>query len=319
MRNLVTIRTVSELVEIPGADRIELAKIDGWQAIVKKGEFTAGSQGVFFEIDSILPSTDTRFSFMDKSKFRVKTMKMKKVLSQGLLLPVSQFTPEELANLDLIGVTKYEAPLPNAGTGEQKGNFPSFVPKTDQERIQNIPHVLNEINLFECEITEKLDGTSFTAWFKDGQTGIASRNWEIKPDVPSWYSSAFHDNSLDAKLRALGRNLAIRGEIIGPSIQGNKYKREALTMYVFDIYDIDMGRYVNSGERLELCKALGLNHVPLIPFTSLNLPENPGVDDLLKVADGMSSLHNTLREGLVFKGQARFKAISNQWLLSGGE
>lgn len=316
MRKLVTIRVVKEILPIDGADRIELAKFDGWQCIVPKGQFKPDDAGVFCEIDSILPSADPRFAFMESKKFRVKTMKMKKVLSQGLLLPTSQFTPEELSNLDLIGVTLYEAPIPGAGKGEQKGNFPSFIPKTDQERIQNIPNILKEVKLFECEITEKLDGTSFTAWFRDGEVGIASRNWEVKTDVPGWYSTAFHDNSLDGKLRAMGRNIAIQGEIIGPSIQGNKYKLDALKMFVFDIYDIDMKRYVSASERTELCTRLGLTHVPVIPYTLLNLQENPTVDDVLKAADGNSSLAMTPREGLVFKGDARFKAISNLWLLA---
>ena len=187
--------------------------------------------------------------------------------------------------------------------------FPKFFNDTEPE-AQPIPWGER------CEITEKLDGTSFTAWFRDGEVGIASRNWEVKTDVPGWYSTAFHDNSLDGKLRAMGRNIAIQGEIIGPSIQGNKYKLDALKMFVFDIYDIDMKRYVSASERTELCTRLGLTHVPVIPYTLLNLQENPTVDDVLKAADGNSSLAMTPREGLVFKGDARFKAISNLWLLA---
>lgn len=320
MRNLVTIRTVSQLVPIKDADRIELAIIDGWQCVVNKGEFQPNSLGVFFEIDSILPASDPRFAFMEKSKWRVRSRKLKGQVSQGLLLPLNQFTVDELADLSLIGVTKYEPPLPSEGQGEQKGTFPSFVPKTDQERVQNIPAILESFNFIESEITEKLDGSSFTCWFNEGATGLASRNWEIKPDVSGWYSNVFNKYDLGTKLAALGRNIAIQGEILGPGIQGNKYKLTELDLFVFDVYDIDMRRYMSPSERVALVDQLGLKHVPIIPFTFLSAYAPFTVESLLAAADGKSYIHPEAdREGLVFKGfgdRRSFKVISNKWLLA---
>lgn len=316
MRNLVTIRTVQRILPIEGADRIELAVIDGWQCIVKKGEFVPGSMGVFFEIDSMLPSADPRFAFMDASKFRVKSKKMKGVISQGLLLPVSQFTSNELMNLDLIGVTKYEPPIPSAGQGVQKGTFPVFVPRTDLERIQNLPAIIQHLNLLECEITEKLDGCSFTAWHNNGATGCASRNWEVNPEIAGWWANVYNTYDLKTKLTTLGRNIAIQGEILGPGIQGNRYKQKDLTLYIFDVYDIDMQRYMEPSERIQVVNDLGLIHVPVIPFTSMTWANPLTMESLIAMADGTSQLSEHPREGLAIKGPGvRFKVISNSWLL----
>jgi RNA ligase (TIGR02306 family) len=269
MRQLVTIRKVREIIPIEGADRIELAKLDGWQCVVKKGEFWPGAEGLFYEIDSVLPDDDPRFEFMANKKFRVRTTKLRGALSQGLLMPLNTMTDEEFKRyslgqenlVDIFRVQKYEPPVPIAG--EQKGTFPThLVPKTDQERIQNIPEVLEGKTAGEFEITEKLDGTSCTFFYhrrlgilvpqdsaqiqgeRNPRWGACSRNWEMKLTDDNVYSKLWRELDLHQKLAALGRNLAIQGEIIGPKIQGNKYKRAKQEFYVFDIYDIDQQRYL---------------------------------------------------------------------------
>ena len=157
MRQLVTIRTVSELIPIKGADRIELAKVDGWQCVVKKGDFEVGQMGFYFEIDSILPADDERFAFLEPRKFRIKSMKLRGALSQGLLMPMSILTDEEAEDLAMLApigsttsttdlaaffrVQKYEPPMPIQG--EQKGTFPThLVPKTvRRDASRSLSHV----------------------------------------------------------------------------------------------------------------------------------------------------------------------------------
>lgn len=351
MRQLVTIRTVSELIPIEGADRIELARVDGWQCVVKKGDFTVGDPGVYFEIDSILPSTDPRFAFLEPRKFRIKSMRLRGALSQGLLMPAGTLSTHEWERFksgeilqDVLGVQKYEVPLPMSG--EQKGTFPThLVPKTDQERIQNIPGELEERKAREFEITEKLDGTSCTiyAYNEIGHdahgdippemrihVGVCSRNWEMKVDDSNVYSKILSDTDLVAKLRKLERNIAIQGEIVGPGVQGNKYKRGKQEFYVFDIYDIDARQYVDTAERMRLMAVLDLTHVPVPSYFDLlkDIPEAKELDPsacelsldvVLNMADGTSVLFDTPREGLVFKhlrdSALTFKAISNKFLL----
>lgn len=343
-RQLVTIRIVSEIIPIDGADKIELAKVDGWQCVVKKGDFQVGDHGVYFEIDSVLPEDDARFEFLRARKFRIKSMKLRGALSQGLLMPMSTLTAQENIarltdfNTDLatiLRVQKYEPPVPIAG--QQKGNFPThLVPKTDQERIQNMDKVLAGRTAQEFEITEKLDGTSCTFYsFSDTpgswHFGACSRNWEMDLEDDNVYAKLFEELDLRNKFRLLERNIAIQGEIIGPRIQGNKYKRAAQEFYVFDIYDIDEKRYVGAAERMRLCAELGLLHVPVpAPFYLFaHVPElqpwQQGdascpltLSVVLAAADGKSRLFDTPREGLVFKsldGKISFKAISNHFLL----
>ena len=347
MRKLVTIRPVHEIIPIDGADRIELAKVDGWQCVVKKGDFTVGDLGLFFEIDSILPSGDPRWDFMEARKFRVKTMKFRGVLSQGLLMPTSILTNDEAEQLmlspqqdiaTLLGVEKYEVPVLCGAYGQQKGIFPTHLfPKTNQERIQNIPEVLSSTSIDQFEVTEKLDGTSCSIWFfvDEGLTTedltdpiqgrriaemccrVASRNWEIKKEDDNAYTRALNSTNLLDKLIKLNRNIAIQGEIIGPQIQGNKYKLKVQQFYVFDIYDIDAAKYLSPKERQKLTKDLDLLHVPVIS----NLDTNMTLENLLTIAESNSRIGPMVeREGLVFKSYTdknlRFKVISNKFLLN---
>lgn len=351
MRRLVTVRRVKELVAIEGADLIQLARVDGWQCVVKKGDFKVGDNALYFELDSLIPSDDERFAFLSRGKvqshYRIKSMKLRGALSQGLLMPLSILTTEESEKItdrlievlptiedgsqpgatlmdvaDILGVEKYEPPMPTGG--EQRGTFPThLVPKTDQERIQNIPKVLEGHNTSEFEITEKLDGTSCTFYYLDRQDemtdniviGACSRNWEMKLDDDNVYAKLFHELDLEEKLIDLGMNLAIQGEIVGPGIQSNKYKRGAQEFYVFDIYDIDAMRYLPSAERVMLVQKLGLKHVPHVLFEE-DMPLS--LDVILDLAEDRSMLYETQREGLVFKqhdGKFSFKVISNKFLL----
>lgn len=156
-RQLVTIRKIKEIHPIANADKIIRAVVDGWSVVVGKDQFKVGDDGVFFEIDSFIPLDVTgRFDFLESKAItyngirgvRIKSMKLKKTLSQGLLMPVNLFPEikdtyqdeDYSTNLsELFGVIKWEAPLSiMSGNCISKGNFPSFIPKTDQERIQNI-------------------------------------------------------------------------------------------------------------------------------------------------------------------------------------
>lgn len=325
-RQLVTARVVRELVPIEGADRIELARVDGWQCVVKKGDFKVGDSGLYFEIDSILPSDDERFAFLEQRKFRIKSMKLRGVLSQGLLMPLdATLTRDEKVRMafgeplqDILRVQKYEPPVPIAG--QQKGTFPThLVPKTDQERIQNIPDAVAGRNASEFEVTEKLDGTSCTFFCHIEESfyrmGACSRNWEMDLEDDNVYAKLFNELELWDKFRMLERSIAIQGEIIGPGIQGNKYKRGKQEFYVFDAYDIDTQRYLKPEERVDVVRALGLNHIPVMKQHAGSMD----LDLLLAVADGQSALNpSTVREGLVFKaydGSLSFKVISNRFLL----
>jgi RNA ligase (TIGR02306 family) len=146
MRKLASLQTVKHVRPIPGADNIEAVGVLGWQCVAKKGEFRAGDPCVYFEIDSLLPD-QPRYEFLrqssfkpDLGKFKLRTVRLRKQLSQGLALPVGLF-PEAAclpigADLTaLLGVEQYEPPIPTFIAGDTR-TFRWSIPKTDEIRVQ---------------------------------------------------------------------------------------------------------------------------------------------------------------------------------------
>lgn len=343
-RKLATIREITSITPIEGADRIELATVGGWKVVVAKDAgHSVGDKVVYCEIDSFLPIRG-EFEFLRKSShkrladgtegFRLKTIRLRKQTSQGLILPISilegdvdcgvTMSPSDCVNslevgtdvTDLLGITKYEPPIPPELYGQVKGRRPSFFPKTDEERVQNLTDEYESYKEYEFFVSEKLEGASFSAYFKDGEFGVCSRNLEKKRDENNTFWKVALDNDLENKLQELGRNLTIQGELVGEGIQGNIYKFKGQHLYVFNIYDINEGEYLNKVDFLSLCEKLDLKPVPTI-YESTRLPDT--VDEIIALADGKSALADTRREGLVWvslnsPSRISFKTISNDYL-----
>ncbi len=338
MRKLATIRRIDAVRPIPDADAIECAVIGGWTTVVKKDEFKAGELAVYCEIDSWIPHEVA--PFLSKGNFprvynqvkgeRLRTIKLRGQLSQGLLLPLSTLTMVEselFEGLDVsfpLGIVKYEAPVPAQLAGEVKGMFPGWIQKTDQERVQNLKeefdHWLGEQHAWE--VTEKLDGSSMTVYLRDGEFGVCSRNLELKPSETNSLWKVAVRNDLELKLRRANRNLALQGELIGEGIQGNPYRIKGQEFFLFDIYNIDTSKYFTPAERRAFIEEHNINHVPVLAFGA-ELRDTLGInsiDGILKFAEGKSvmGMIGCEREGLVFKSktmQCSFKAISNKFLL----
>jgi len=335
MRKLATIRRISDIQPIPNADAIEVATVDGWQVVIKKGEFQVGNLAIYLEIDSWVPNTIA--PFLSKTKEprvyqgvpgeRLRTVKLRGQVSQGLLLSVRILPPARVLEegddvSEELNINKWEMEIPAQLRGTVKGSFPSFIPKTDQERIQNLVHELeqwkgsNEL----WEITEKLDGSSMTVYVNQGYDGVCSRNLDLKQDDNnSFWKIAIQERIHDRIREVFGpRNIALQGELIGPGIQGNKYNLQELKFYLFDIFDIDRQVYISAKERHELCFQMVLTHVPVMTVRSLD--KDITVASLLKLAEGPSFLNLTVeKEGYVYKNannpNMSFKTISNAFLL----
>lgn len=301
-RKLASVRKVRKLEPIEGADRIELAHIDGWQCVVKKGEFQEGSLGIYFEIDSRLPEAPWS-EFLRPRKFKVKTVKMRGVLSQGLFLSIDSCElggkpwPSDGDVTKQLGVTKIqlddEPPVSRDATPwyfflipkklrtQRKWGFPEFIPKTDETRVQNIknlPKILEGRHLYA---TEKLDGQSVTMFYhrklwsfnsilpKRGTFGVCSRNvYYGRPQNNNWWNAARKyeiQRRLEEYCKKYKVSLAIQGEIVGTGIQGNKYELSGDPwLFVFSIWDIEKQRYLRDDEKGLVCVALGLQQVPYI-------------------------------------------------------
>jgi len=304
--------------------------VDGWTCVVKKGVFAVGDSGVYFEIDSLLPLADPRFEFLKKGAVgqefhRLKTMKLRKQLSQGLLLPVSEFpelTPDCEDMAAVLGIIKWEPTIPACLAGKVKGLFPSFIPKTDEERIQNMPQLLVDEADSLFEVTVKLDGSSMTVFHHDGEIGVCSRNLQLLESDDNTHWQVVKRLRLDEALTALGRNIAIQGELMGPGIQGNRESLKGHNIFVFNIFDIDKQTYLTPLERDRLIQDLSntvFQHFTQCPSLGIyQLRQFPTMRDILAFANG-PSLYHEMREGVVFKrmdGALSFKVISNDFLLA---
>lgn len=240
MRHLATIAKIEELKNIPGADKIEAARVKGWWVVVLKDQFKIDDFVLYFEIDSFLP-VKPEYEFLlrgNKPKkmlsegkeaegIRLRTIKLRGQISQGLILPLPmdlKDLPEGEDVTERLGIIKYEQSIPSCLSGIAKGAFPSFLPKTDEERIQNMVEVLDSYYM-----TEKLDGSSVTYYKKDGMFGVCSRNLELQESETTQWKIA-RELNLKEKLYD---NFAMQGEIVGEGIQKNPYKIKGQKVYFF--------------------------------------------------------------------------------------
>lgn len=336
-RKLASVRVIKDIVPHPNADKLELALVDGWQVVVVKDKHKKGEKVVYFEIDSLLPCKEC-FSFLHAScyasnswvpdgyGYRIRTAKLRKEISQGLVMGLSElfeedFNPPVGTDLtEILGVLKWESPISIYTQGMARGNFPSFIPKTDQERVQNIyKDVVGNASLWEMSL--KLDGSSMTAYVKSGEVGVCSRNLELKleDNADNAFVDAFIRYNLEESLKAFyattKRSIAIQGELMGPKIQGNREEFHKNLFFVYDVYDIDRGTYLSQKERLWIVNNFDLVSVPIID--NIYLMGMP-LEDILALADRPSLVH-PVAEGVVFKNisnpELSFKAISNKYLL----
>jgi len=340
MRKMATIRKISELRPIEGADAIEAAVVGGWVVVVKKGEFKVSDLAVYLEIDSWVPNALAPFlskgseprEYNGVKGERLRTVKLRGQVSQGLLIPINavygKIGPIDIQEgrdiTDLLGIQKWEAPIPAQLAGDVEGPFPSFVPKTDQERIQNLTEEFKawQATDMRWEITEKLDGSSMTVYFKDGKFGVCSRNWALQETAGNSLWAQARRYNLEEVLMREG-NFAVQGELIGEGIQGNPYKIKGQDFYVYDVFDINEQRYLSPAERIAFVERNGLKHVPVIAYNAefYDTLGIQSVEHILKFAEAKSKLNDGFeREGLVFKhnGLVSFKAISNKFLLKTG-
>ena len=335
MRKIVSLKKIDKIVPIENADAIETAKLGGWNSVIKKGEYQAGDTVIYCEVDTFLPTSVEEFSFLANrgTKVRVspltnqeveghtlKTMKLRGVVSQGLILPISDFgltensTQEEVDTVFAkLGVFKYEPPLP-AGGG-QIGSFPAEARKTDSERVQNLTdEFLQSLNPDDWYASEKIDGTSSTFVKRDGRVLVASRNWTVDPET-----------SLQGKIaerlklnEIMPEGSVIQGEIFGEGIQKNPLKISGTRLMVFSSY--------SPVENEEFDQFVKEHSVPLLDFV---LPQT--VDEAVEQVNKMKSSVNprVQAEGVVWwnrngetfdelDDRSNFKAINNAFLMKHG-
>lgn len=332
-RSLVSVRSVDRVEPIEGADRIEVARVGGWNIVVKRGEFAPGDRCVYFELDAFLPTDDARFASLAERGERtaedgrtghvLKTARLRGVFSQGLVMPLDLF-PEirdaDSENVDLgalIGVSKWEPPIPAGLEGEVLGPFPSALArKTDSERIQNLTHVYDQIrSSAQWVATEKIDGMSATFILDDGKLRVCGRNWEYAESDGNKMWALARSLSLPERM---ADGLVLQGEVFGEGISSNPLKISGQRLAVFAL----------SRDRIPVPRNEWPDWVRKIaaPEHDLELPAT--VEEALQQADGLDSAITPGRraEGIVWHtldgsildeldGRGTFKVISNRYLL----
>lgn len=336
-RKLARIERILQIASIPGADAIEAATVGGWKVVVKKGLYKADQLAVFFEIDSLIPHRPwSAFLFKDtRELYRLKTVKLRGQISQGLLVPIEEI-PELAARewtegddlTELLVIKKWEPNIPANLAGQIKGNFPTFLRKTDECRIQSSPEVLDEIKDIPIYISLKMDGTSLTAYKHEGVFGVCSRNLELREEGGDDYWAMAKALKLP---ETLPDGYAIQGEMCGPGIQGNKAGLKEGQLFVFNVWDINEQRYLDYGAFETFVRDLGLQTVPILVSASTVAPRLPDtVNDWLSYVETITYPNGAQAEGVVVRplverysptldSRLSFKVISNKFLLKNGE
>lgn len=320
-----TIQKIEKLDPIEGADKIERATVLGWGVVVKKDEFKPGDLCIFVEIDSVLPEGPAWSEFMKPRGFRVKTAKLRGCLSQGLVFPLDILPSGFDSTIgwdvsEVLGITHYEKPEAGGVIGGQSaGPFPP-IPKTDETRLQSAPGILDELRGRSIYVTVKVDGTSGTfarmhtafGSYRQGDFLVCTRNRSIKR--PEHDSNAFWTvaDRYDLANR-LPEGFAIQGEVAGPKIQKNRLELKAPDLFVFNVFDMREGKYLEYPALLAFCDEHGLKTVPLVDTYSPRVNEagwvadhqdqvlHPTQEAFLALAEGIYDGTKNRREGIVVR------------------
>lgn len=332
-RKLASIQVISNLENIANSDHLQKAKVLGWTIVVSKNDcFKIGDSVVFFEIDSILPGDQTWAEFLKRYNYRIKTIKLRGILSQGLILPLS-ILPKNIYNInddvtEILNIKKYEPNLHNTGganmMGQTSGNFPHMVSKTDEVRLQSKPELIKELKLLHKKagfyVATKYDGTSATYCYDNNEFCACSRNYKKKEDDTNIYWQMVKKYNLKNIIEN-NKKLAISGEIAGPSIQGNKLKLLEIDFFVFTIYDTIKQKRLSWFETVKFCEE---NNLKMVETQWVCEPNNVlndtyfTLDFWLKRAEEgnvYSLTSNNNCEGIVVRTlyPRRSKLLDNDW------
>ena len=343
MRKLASIQRIWKIEPIEGADRIELAYVLGWQCVVNKDQFKPMDLAVYFEIDSFLPIRP-EFEFMRSSSyrktdimgegFRLRTMKFRGQISQGLLLPIEQFHEipinVELGQdvTDILGVKKWEIEEKATTGGTVIGTLPVDVPHTDETRVQAEPDLIGDFAGLEYYISTKMDGSSHSVSLDEDGFHVTGHNYEYKDDGKSAFYNLVKREDIEDRMRRFYKEnglrvLTIQGELCAPGIQQNRLRLTRPEWYVFTIRED--GKRVGLKRMQEICEAMGLQLVP-VEEIGTDLPSKyPTVEALLERADGEYPKGGK-KEGIVIRptepvycerisALLSMKVVSNKYLL----
>ncbi len=310
---LATVEKISNIQPIEGADKIMLATVLGWQVVIKKGEYQIGDLCVYIPIDTIVNPTKEYFKFLVDPKNpdvwpRIRTIRLRGKCSQGLIIPMSSLdqslTYQEDDDVSVqLDVKKYEKEnqITPSGTSSRY-TFPTeIIPITDEDNLRSKYKVLNEMKGKELYITQKMDGSSMTLIKKGDTFMVCSRRLILEPDaiMYQWVQR----EKINQRIIDYGQNLAIQGEFCGPKVNGNQLGLTDYKFYVFNVKNLDTGKFYGWDEIKALCNELKIESVPLVSIFMCD--DNWTIDKFQEVANQQTYIHETGKkvpgEGIVIR------------------
>ena len=337
-RKLASIQYVHNITPIEGAEKIECVHVLGWQCVANKGQFSIGDKCIYMEVDSFLPVCE-RFEFLRASSFkeneimgagfRLKTMKFRGQISQGLVQPL-EILPEGKYEIgddvtELLGIRKWEIEERVSNDGTVIAEFPSEISKTDELRVQSYPELIEEFKSVKgYYISTKMDGCSVTMYKSGDHFGVCGRNYEYADDDKCDMWKYAHEHRIEERLKENNLDdIAIQGEFCGPGIQKNRLKLTEPEWYVFTVTDMNTNKRLSLDKLEEICKMLGLKMVPIEEVEEEF--KYRSVDELLERAKGKYNSGKN-KEGIVIRpiepiysstisGPLSMKVINNDYLL----
>ena len=309
-RKLASIQYVHNITPIEGAEKIECVHVLGWQCVANKGQFSIGDKCIYMEVDSFLPVCE-RFEFLRASSFkeneimgagfRLKTMKFRGQISQGLVQPL-EILPEGKYEIgddvtELLGIRKWEIEERVSNDGTVIAEFPSEISKTDELRVQSYPELIEEFKSVKgYYISTKMDGCSVTMYKSGDHFGVCGRNYEYADDDKCDMWKYAHEHRIEERLKENNLDdIAIQGEFCGPGIQKNRLNLKTPEWYVFTVTDMKTNTRLSMYKTEEICKLRGLNMVPVEEVEEEFKYKN--VDELLERAKGKYASGRT-KEGI---------------------
>jgi RNA ligase (TIGR02306 family) len=317
---LASIEKVAAIFPHPNAEKLEFVQVLGYRCLVPKGVYAVDEWVVLIQPDTVLPAVEWSEVYRKFSRHRVKAIRLRGEWSFGIvekrsLLPPDMEVFEGREVSEALGITKYEAPQPS--TLDAKGLLPYGMPKTDQERYQNL--AIEDWLGATVDVTLKVDGQSFTAYYKNGEFGVCGRSWEYRLESKNDYTAQIDRYDLANKLAQFCRenqvNLALRGESYGRGIQSsqlNPYAQKEKGLAFFGVWLIDEHRYTYRNDRYYFRSVCQMLDLPTVPFLETGIVLTNDV--IQKYDEELEQVNGQPFEGVVIVGDRfSFKVINKHY------
>jgi RNA ligase (TIGR02306 family) len=281
MNKIASVERLLSVEPHSNADRLDVVKVLGYQCVTERGLHKEGDLIIYIQPDSVLPvDAEWAEGYRKYSPGRIKAVKLRGEWSEGIIVKFEQVQDKLILNVstegfdvaELLGITHYEPPAPQDLSA--KGLLPFGIPKTDEERWENM---VGRLPIgYPVDVTLKVDGQSWSAYYnvETKEFGVLGRTMEYKEDAQNKYTAQIERYDIKRKLinycELLGVSLCIRGESYGEGIQSfdkNPHSKEKPGLAIFSVYNIKERKYARPGDQhyfIDLCANIGLPTVPIL-------------------------------------------------------